>query len=95
MASVTITATSLATALNVSANTLVKAGSGRIARINVTTAGSAAGSVNDSDTVANAAAANLIFSIPNVVGSYSVEFPVFLGLVVKPGTGQVVSVSFV
>lgn len=95
MASVTITATSVATALNVSANTLVKAGAGRIAKVNVTTAGSAAGTINDSDTVANAAAANLIFSIPNTVGSYSIEFPVFLGLVVKPGTGQIVSVSYI
>lgn len=66
----------------------------RLIRVNVIVAGTAPGSVNDAATVAGAAAANQVFVIPNTVGSYLVDFPMLNGIVVNPGTGQTVAVSY-
>jgi hypothetical protein len=90
-----------ASALNISAPTQVSVvskdqaiGQSRIVRVNVVVAGTTAGSVNDSATVAGAVAANEIESIPSVVGPILLDFPIFAGIVIIPGTGQVVSVSY-
>lgn len=80
--------------LNISSQTVVKTGTGRIIKLNVTTAGTTAGSVNDCATTGAVAAANLIFTIPNTVGVYVLDFPTLVGLVITPGSGQVVSISF-
>lgn len=69
-------------------------GQARLVRVNVLVAGSTAGSINDAASAASAAASNLVFSIPNTVGSYLVDFPIFKGIVVTPGTGQTVAVSY-
>ena len=79
---------------NLTAATLVKAGAGRIIKFAVIVAGSAAGTINDSATTGGAAAANEIAVIPNTVGIYSLEWPTVNGLVVVPGTGQTVAVSY-
>lgn len=87
-------------ALNLTAATLVSATNSnsyaprRVSRINVLVAGTAPGSVNDSATIAGASASNQVFSIPNVVGSYLLDFPMLAGIVVTPGTGQTVCVSY-
>jgi len=88
-------------ALNISAPTQVLVvspgqaiGQPRVVRVIVNVAGTAAGTVNDSATVAGAAAANQIASIPNVVGPILVDFPILAGLVIVPGAGQTVSVSY-
>jgi hypothetical protein len=80
--------------LNISAATAVKSSKGRIVRVNVTTAGTAAGNIYDRATTTGVAPANLVAAIPNTVGSYEIDFPCANGIVVAPGTGQVVSVSF-
>lgn len=80
---------------NISTQTVVKATAGRVARIIVNTAGSTAGSVNDSATTGGVAASNLIAAIPNVANTVLfLDFPFYDGLVITPGTGQVLSVSF-
>ena len=87
-------------ALNLTAATLISATTSnsyaprRLSRITVLVAGTTAGSVNDSATVAGAAVANQVFSIPNVTGSYWVDFPCLLGIVLTPGAGQTVCVSY-
>lgn len=89
-------------ALNITAATLIEvtqtAGGVyrpvRAVRVNVLVAGSAPGSVNDSATIAGAAAANQIFVIPNTVGSYLIDWPCFAGMVVTPGTGQTIAVCY-
>lgn len=83
-----------ATALDISAATVVKATAGRLVRINVVTAGSTTGTANDCATTGAAAAANQTFTIPNTVGSYLVDFPHNTGIVVVPGTSQVLAVSY-
>lgn len=86
--------------LNITAQTLVSSttvssyAERRITRVQVLVAGSTVGSVNDASTIAGAAAANQVFVIPNVVGSYQVDFPCLNGIVVTPGTGQTVAVSY-
>lgn len=71
---------------------LLKQGSGRIAYVNVTVAGTVAGALVDSNSPA--AVAPVLAVIPQAVGSYFVNLPFNLGLVVIPGAGQTLSVSF-
>ena len=87
-------------ALNLTAATLVSTTNAasyvarRVGRVVVTVAGTAVGSVNDAATVAGAAVANQVFSIPNAVGNYLIDFPMIAGIVVTPGTGQTVAISY-
>ena len=90
-----ITAQGTKTFFNVTADTLVKAKSGRVAKISVLVAGSAPGAVHDSATIGAAAAANEIAVIPNTVGVYNIDFPVSNGIVIKIGTGQTLAVSYI
>lgn len=89
-----ITAQGINSFLNISTATAVKSTKGRIVKVNVTTAGSAAGAVYDRATTSGTGAANLVATIPNTVGTYTIDFPCANGIVVAPGTGQVVSISF-
>ena len=77
---------------NISSATLIQQGPGRIASISVTTAGSSAGAIYDASL--SSSTSNLIWSIPNTVGITVVNFPLRFGLVVVPGTGQTVTVSY-
>lgn len=81
--------------LNITAGAVVvKAVPGKVGKIIVTTAGSAPGSVSDVATTGAVAAGNLIFSIPNTVGIYQLNFPAKVGIIITAGTAQVLSVSF-
>jgi len=80
--------------LNISTATVVKATPGKIGKVIVNVAGSAAGTVSDVATTGAVAAGNLIATIPNTVGIYPLNFPAKVGIVITPGTGQTVSVSF-
>lgn len=84
---------SITSKLNITTATVVKAAAGELVCFNVTVAG-AAGTINDVTTTGAAAAANVIAAIPAVVGSYCGRFPFLSGLVVAPGSAQVVSVSY-
>lgn len=75
----------------ISAATLVKAGPGRVAQIVVTTAG-AVGAVYDANQ--STATTNKIYTIPAVVGSYTVNMPTSYGIVVAPGAAQVVAIGY-
>jgi len=79
---------------NITAAKVVKVGAGRVIRVNVLVAGSAAGTVNDCATTGAAAIGNEIASIPNTVGEVLLEWPCAIGIVVVPGTGQTLSVSY-
>lgn len=75
-----------------SGSVLLKQGSGRAAYVNVTVAGTTPGTLVDSNNVA--ATAPVLAVIPDAVGSYFINAPFNLGLVVIPGAGQTVSVSW-
>lgn len=84
----------LSSTLNLTAAAVVKPVTGRVQRVVVLVAGSAAGAVYDSNSTSGNTAANQVASIPNVVGSYLIDFPCAQGIVVVPGTGQTLAVSY-
>jgi len=90
-----LTAQGQKTFFNITAATVVKATAGRIAKVSVIVAGSAAGSIYDAATTGAAGAANEIAVIPATAGMINLDFPVSNGIVVTPGTGQTLAVSFI
>ena len=81
-------------ALNLTANTLVKSSGGFIVRVSVVATSSTAGSIHDAASVAAAASANEVAVIPATVGTYAIEFPAASGIAVKPGAGQTIAISY-
>jgi hypothetical protein len=81
-------------ALDVTAATALKATPGICVSVTVVVAGSTVGTVNDVATTGAAAAANQFGTIPNTVGTYTFNWPCGTGIVVVPGTGQTLAVSF-
>jgi hypothetical protein len=73
----------------VTAPTVIKATSGRIARISVVVGGSASGTVYDSAVLGGIT--RPLSTIPTTVGIYEVNFPVSYGILVVPGSGQTIS----
>ena len=84
----------ISTALNLSASTVVKATPGRVCKVNVITAGSAPGTINDCATTGAIATSNQVATIPNTVGQYDIDFPCLVGITYGLGTGQVVAISY-
>lgn len=76
---------------DISTASLIHTGPGRVCNVIVTTAGTTTGSIYDANSAA--ATTNKVYVIPNTVGVYVVNFPINYGIVVAPGTGQVVSIS--
>lgn len=67
---------------------------GRVCRVSVIVAGTTAGGVFDSATIAGAVVGVQVFVIPNTVGVYLVDMPMLNGLTVVPGAGQTLAVSY-
>lgn len=81
-------------ALNITAATLVKAGLGRVFKICNPVPGTGAGSVNDAASTGAATTANQIMAIPPSPVCYDLNWPIASGLVVTPGTGQTLVVTY-
>lgn len=85
------------TTLNVSANTLVKDAPGKVFRLVFNTASTTAPAVYDSATIGGIGATNLIWQGAAATTAQTVvtlEFPCLNGIVVVPGTGGNVAVSY-
>jgi len=80
--------------LNITAAAVVKQAPGRVQRVQVLVAGSAAGAVYDSASTAGNSATNQVGIIPNAVGSYLIDMPCLQGIVVAPGAGQTLAISY-
>lgn len=65
-----------------------------VSTVTITVAGSAAGTLNDASTVAGANAGNVIMTLPNATGVIPIRWPCTNGIVVVPGTGQTLSISY-
>jgi hypothetical protein len=80
----------------ISVPTVVKASAGRIASVSIIVAGSGTGFIYDGTTLT--ATTKPLWVIPEAAKSngepYVVNFPASFGLLVVPGTGQTVSVSY-
>lgn len=79
-------------ATDITTATLVQAGQGRLARVSVVVAGSAAGAVYDASSAS--LTTGQVWVIPNTIGVTEVNIPINNGIVVAPGTGQTVVVSY-
>jgi hypothetical protein len=77
---------------NITATAIVNNAAGRLAVVSVTTAGTTTGVIYDADTTG--ITTRPIYIIPNTVGVVFVNLPVVYGIVVVPGTGQAVTVSY-
>ena len=91
---VIVNTTASRTTLNVISPIVVFAGAGWVTAVNVVTAGSAAGTINDAATTGAAAVGNQVATAPNTVGRYPIEMPVTNGLVIIPGAAQVLAISW-
>lgn len=80
--------------LNITGPVLVKPIAGRMMRFQVLVAGTTVGAAYDAVSLTGNAAANQVGVAPNVVGSYLIDHPVVAGLVVIPGAGQTLAVTF-
>lgn len=90
-----ITPGGLSTSLNITAATVVKAKPGRICKVSVIVAGSGTGTVNDLATTSGASAANQLYVVPQTQGIYELNLPCVNGILVVPGTGQTLAVSYI
>lgn len=77
---------------NITAPTLVYTGQGWVARVSVVVAGSAEGAIYDAASAT--ATTNKIASLPTTVGITDIKLPVNNGIVVAPGTGQTIAISY-
>ena len=80
--------------LNITSGTLVKPTPGRVFKVSVVVAGSGAGTVNDVAAVASAASTNQIGTTPTAVGTVDFNWPCANGIVVVPGSGQTVAITW-
>lgn len=72
--------------------TLVYTGQGWVARVSIVVAGTTEGAIYDA--AADTATTNKIASLPNTVGITDIKLPVNNGIVVAPGTGQTIVISY-
>ncbi len=77
---------------DITSATLVLSGQGRIARVSVVVAGSGAGSIYDASSAS--ATTGKLWTIPTTVGVTEINLPVNNGIVVAPGSGQTVAISY-
>jgi hypothetical protein len=66
----------------------------RLVRVQVLVAGTAAGAAYDGTSTTGNTAANQIAAWPNTVGTYLIDMPCLSGIVIIPGAGQTVAVSY-
>ena len=82
------------TSATVTSSTLVITGSGRLISFSVVVAGSANGLIYNAGTPSGGAAANTLVATPTTVGVYAANMVFTDGLVVVPGTGQSINVTY-
>jgi hypothetical protein len=82
------------TSATVTSSTLVITGSGRLLSFSVVVAGSANGLIHNSGTPSGGTAANALVATPTTVGVYAANMVFTDGLVVVPGTGQSINITY-
>jgi len=82
------------TSSTVSTDTLVVTGKGYLVNFSVVASGTANGTISNSQTVAGVASTNALCAVPQTIGVYSANLVFTTGLVIKPGTGQQINVTY-
>jgi hypothetical protein len=75
-------------------STFIVAGKGRLLRYSNTVAGTTVGFIYNSSTPTGGAASNALVACPNTIGVYEVNVVFDAGLVIAPGTGQSINVTY-
>ena len=83
-----------ATSATVTSSTLVLTGAGRLLSFSVVVAGSANGLIYNSGTPTGGSASNALVATPTTVGVYAANLVFTNGLVIAPGTGQSINVTY-
>lgn len=78
----------------ISSTQFFKIAYGWVGKISVIVAGSTTGTIYDAASASLAGTGNRLAIIPNTVGIYTINMPVNDGIVVTPGTGMVVAMSY-
>ena len=82
------------TSATVTAQTLVITGKGYLVNFSVVAAGTTAGTINNAGTTALAGAANALCATPTTIGVYPCGLVFTTGLVITPGTGQSINITY-
>ena len=82
------------TSATVTGSTAVVVGAGRLVSFSLVVAGSSTGLVHDASSTANASAANALVAVPNTIGVYQVGSRFSKGVVIVPGIGQSINVTY-
>jgi hypothetical protein len=82
------------TSVTVTAATLIYTGPGYLVNFAVVVAGSTTGTISNTNAVASVSAANALCAVSNTVGIVSAGQVFSTGLVVTPGTGQSINVTY-
>jgi hypothetical protein len=82
------------TSATVTANTLVVSGRGYLVSFTVVVAGSAAGSIYNANSITSPPAAQKLCSVGTTVGVFPMGLVFTNGLVIVPGTGQSINVTY-
>ena len=82
----------ISTQINIKTPTLVKNGAGRVATVSIVDGGTANGTIYDSNSITSLT--NPIFTVINTSGIIFVNCPVGNGIVVIPGAGQNITVTY-
>lgn len=82
------------TSATITTATVIYVGKGYLVNFAVVVAGATVGTISNTGTVSTVAAANALCAIPNTVGIVNVGQVFSAGLVVTPGSGQSVNVTY-
>jgi hypothetical protein len=82
------------TSSTVTSSTFIIAGKGRLISFSVVVSGTASGLIYNAGTPTGGAAANALVATPTTIGVYNVNMIFTDGLVVAPGTGQSINVTY-
>lgn len=82
------------TSLCVDKPTMITIGSGRLVAVSVVVGGTASGFIYNEDAIDAPAASGRLMAIPKTEGVYTVNFIFKTGLLVSPGEGQAVTVTY-
>lgn len=79
-------------AAGINAATVVSTAAGRLATLSIVTGGTVAGVIYDATSTTDTTSP--LYAIPTTPGIVYINLPVTKGIVVAPGTGQVVTVGY-
>lgn len=91
---ITLAAAGTLTSVTVTSQTVIFTGSGRLVSFAVVVPGSASGKIHNASTVASITASNALCATPATIGIYPSGQVFTNGLVIDPGAGQSINVTY-